>query len=119
MSFDLKIGVALASFSLLWKTLEVKDKLKLCVNGSAIWLETDLTTLVKRPSRPMPMQFCKLLILSVTSLIVQDAINIQTEFEFDKVSNIAIVLETGWIWEAKVAKKIIKFGDNDFRVIYN
>ena len=47
--------------------------------------------------------------------------NIESELGFGKVSNIEIVLETGWIWEAKVgltfAKKIIKFGDNGFRVI--
>ena len=43
----------------------------------------------------MSLQFCKLLFVSVTSLIVQGAINIETEFKFGKVSNIEIVLETG------------------------
>ena len=39
------------------KTPEIKDKLKIWVSGSAIWLETDLTTIVKKPSRPMPLKF--------------------------------------------------------------
>ena len=57
MSFDLKIGVTLASFSLLGKTPEVNYTLQIWVSGSAIWLETDLTTLVKKPSRPMPCNY--------------------------------------------------------------
>ena len=103
-----KTGVTLVSFSLPGKPPEVKDKLKICVSGSAIWLETDLTTLVKKPSRPMPLQFCKLLIVSVTSLIVQGTMNIESELGFRKVSNIEIVLETGWIWEAKVGPTFAK-----------
>ena len=95
MSFDLKIGVTLASFSLPGKTPEVQDKLKIIVSASAIWLETDLTTLDKKPSRPMLLQFYKLLILSVTSLIAQGTMNIESELGFRKVSNIEIVLETG------------------------
>ena len=113
----------MARFSLPRRRPEENDKLKIWVHGSAIWLETDLSTLVKKPSRPMPLQFYKLLIVSVTSLNVQGTMNIESELGFGKVSNIEIVLETGWIWEVNVGptlpKKIIKFGDKDFRVIYN
>ena len=56
----------------------------------------------------MPLQFCKLLIVSVTSLIVQGAMNIESELGFGRVSNIEIVLETGWIWEAKVGPTFAK-----------
>ena len=98
----------MASFSLPRKTPEVNDKLKIWVSGSAIWLETDLATLVKKPSRPMHLQFCKLLIVSVTSLIVQGTMNFASESGFGKVSNIEIVLETGLIWEAKVGPTFTK-----------
>ena len=42
----------------------------------------------------MPLQFCKLLIVSVTSLIAQGTMNIESKLGFGKVSNIEIVLET-------------------------
>ena len=82
--------------------------LKIYVSGSAILLKNELTTLVKKPSRPMPLQFCKLLIVSVTSLIVQVGINIETEVGFGKVSNIEILLETRWICESKVGPTFAK-----------
>ena len=72
-----------------------------------------LITLVKKPSRPMPLQFCKSLIVDMTSFIIQGMINIEIELGFGKLSKIEIVLETECIWEAKVrstfTKKSLKF----------